>query len=224
MKLHLLAFGAGALLLYGAQVAAYQKSPVEKLTGATIKLEANLEWGSGTVISSKFEKGRYTTLILTNQHVVEDNKTVIIHSYRFVGDKVVAESKDDAVVLFADEGKDLALVQLNRGDEFPNVAKLGEDPHPLDYVIQVGAALGRDPIITEGIVSGYADNKIRESADITPGDSGGSLYDKSWHLVGVPEQVAVLPLGFIGVPQPHMAYAIPVSTVKAFLKEHKVTL
>ena len=91
----------------------------------------------------------------------------------------------------------------------------------------VGAGLGKPPFPTEGAVSNL-DQRISgqlyilSSAPIIFGNSGGALFHWSgerehYEFIGVPTRVSVA--GYSSVVT-HMAWAIPLSTVREFLRDN----
>ena len=133
--------------------------------------------GSGFVVSHRKE----STLILTNSHVVKNNKTVMLKWTDGTTDigKVVYDGKGDKL-------NDLALIEINKIKG--NVLKLKvEDLSIGEEVISVGYPKGLGFSITRGIISALrSDNKlVQTDAAINQGNSGGPLIDKSGCVVGV---------------------------------------
>ena len=150
-------------------------SDIAKLSVLEINTMKNS--GSGFVVSH----GKESSLILTNSHVVNNNKTVMVKWTDGTTDigKVVYDGKGDKL-------NDLALIELNKIKG--NVLKLKiEDLSIGEEVISVGYPKGLGFSITRGIISGLrSDNKIVQTdAAINQGNSGGPLIDSSGCVVGV---------------------------------------
>ena len=133
--------------------------------------------GSGFVVSHR----KKSTLILTNSHVVKNNKTVMVKWTDGTTDigKVVYDGKGDTL-------NDLALIELNKIKG--NVLKLKiEDLSIGEEVISVGYPKGLGFSITRGIISGLRSNNklVQTDAAINQGNSGGPLIDSSGCVVGV---------------------------------------
>ena len=141
--------------------------------------------GSGFFIS--------TNVIATNNHVVENAKRieVVIQTPQKV-------SHHDAKVLCVDKVNDLALITIE-DSSFQNIETL---PYNIQYrssdvgssVFTMGypmaQAMGTEIKITDGIISsktGYEGQiaMYQISAPIQPGNSGGPMFDKNGHLIGI---------------------------------------
>lgn len=136
-----------------------------------------------------------------------------------------------ADIVAYDATLDLALLQtrdIERGVQ--DVAHLMPEDAPL-YLFEitwaVGAGLGKPPFPTEGAVSNL-DQRINgqpyilSSAPIIFGNSGGALFHWSpersrYEFIGVPAKVsATWGSGVVS----HMAWAIPLATVREFLRDN----
>lgn len=142
--------------------------------------------GSGIMIS---ENG----VIATNYHVIEGAKEI----YASISDgKKVKNYKVN--VLASDKNNDLALLQV-LDDSFIPLAPI---PYSISYqVLDVGTSiftmgypmaqfLGQEVKVTDGIINsktGYQGDIVtyQISAPIQPGNSGGALFDKKGHLIGI---------------------------------------
>lgn len=123
-------------------------------------------------------------LVVTNHHVVEDNRSVIIEGVGF--------QKQLAEVLYIDRKYDLAFLSAPSGvNEFPEIG-LGrqKDVKERDAVTAFGHPFG----LSFSVKSGYISN-IREimngipyihiDVSLNPGNSGGPLVDQDGHIIGV---------------------------------------
>ncbi len=134
-----------------------------------------------------------------------------------------------ADIVAYDATLDLALLQTRdteRGVE--HAAHLMPEDAPL-YLFEItwaiGAGLGKPPFPTEGAVSNL-DQRINgqpyilSSAPIIFGNSGGALFHWSpererYEFIGVPAKVSAVGWGTVVT---HMAWAIPLATVREFLR------
>jgi S1-C subfamily serine protease len=135
--------------------------------------------------------------ILTNAHVVEDAESVEVVT--------TDERRLEAEIAGRDVLSDLAVLEVDAEGLQPVPIGDSDDLRVGDRVIAVGnalgAALGSEPTVTEGIVSAL-DRQIREAggntiqnmiqtdAAINPGNSGGPLLDLDGELVGVNTAIA----------------------------------
>jgi hypothetical protein len=141
---------------------------------STVSLTCGAQGGSGFFVTAD--------RVVTNAHVVCKDPTVQVHfaSGRQVTGTVV--SRHDKLDLAVVEVEDSGAAPLTVGD-----AALLE---PGDKVVIIGAPLGMDQTVLEGIVShvgrtisgvGY----IQLDANINPGNSGGPVFNERGELVAV---------------------------------------
>jgi serine protease Do len=136
--------------------------------------------GSGVVISSD-------GYILTNNHVVENSKTiqVTLNDGRKFTAKVIGTDPETDVALMKIDATNLEPITLADSDS----AQVG------DVVLAVGDPFGIGTTVTEGIISAKnrtqvsnADSDedfIQTDAAINPGNSGGALVDIEGRLIGI---------------------------------------
>jgi serine protease Do len=150
-------------------------------------------------------------LIITNNHVIQDNNEVIIGGKLF--------PQQSAPVYFADPKYDIAFIKSPDSIEFPDI-KLGT-AHPVndgDKVIAIGHPYGLNYTATEGIVSKAKRlhnglNYIQIDAAINPGNSGGPLVNDSGEIIGINT--------FIISGGTNLGFALPVNYLTESLEEYK---
>ncbi|MEW6004565.1 MAG: Do family serine endopeptidase [Stygiobacter sp.] len=165
--------------------------------------------GSGIIISDD-------GYILTNNHVVENAKsvTVTLHDKR----------KYDATVVGTDPLTDLAVIKIDESN-LPE-AYLGDSDkiHVGQWVMAIGNPLSLASTVTAGIISATSrniniikdnygvENFIQTDAAINPGNSGGALVDLNGAVIGVNSAIATN-----GFSQSYIGYgfAIPINLAKA---------
>ena len=136
--------------------------------------------GSGVIISAD-------GYILTNNHVVENSKTIQVtlsDGRKFTG-KVIGTDPQTDVALLKIDATALQPVTLADSDS----TQVG------DLVLAIGDPFGIGTTVTEGIISaknrtrvtsGDADEDfIQTDAAINPGNSGGALVDIEGRLIGI---------------------------------------
>ncbi len=189
----------------------------------------------------------FETLVLTNHHVIEDlievkedwdsglqrkryrefRSPAYVEFFEYKRhSRVVSTNGKEARIVAWDDKLDLALLRLETVVEMDNVARLCSAEQfergifAFDRVFTVGAALGEDPVVTEGRVAQF-DRKIEAepylltTAPSIFGNSGGAVYlTETEELIGVPARIAVA--GF-GSAVTHLSYSIPITTVYRFL-------
>ena len=165
--------------------------------------------GSGFVVSGD-------GTIVTNDHVVEDAKTVRVtfddkgqsYSARVIG----TDPSSDVAVIHVDPSK-ATLRPLT----FADSSKVAVG----DNAVAIGYPLGLDRTATAGIVSGLGrtiqapngftiDNVIQTDAPINPGNSGGPLLDDRGRVIGINSQIATAgSQGSVGI-----GFAVPSNTAR----------
>jgi S1-C subfamily serine protease len=122
-----------------------------------------------------------TTRLLTNCHVVKDPKLLFLYQEEKVHKArlVWSDPQTDRCILAVD---DLSLRPVTGIRSFISL-KVGEK------VFTVGAPYGLEHTLGEGLVSGKRSsdgvNIVQTSAPISPGSSGGGLFDRHGRLVGI---------------------------------------
>lgn len=164
--------------------------------------------GSGFII-------RNDGIVITNNHVVEDAKEILVT----LNDKREYSAK----VLGRDPKTDLAVLKIEAPGELP-VATLGdsESLQVGDWVMAIGNPFGLSNTVTAGIVSakgrsigaGPYDNFIQTDASINPGNSGGPLFNERGEVVGINSAIFSQGGGNIGI-----GFAIPINLAKRLVPE-----
>ncbi|HVA68153.1 MAG TPA: Do family serine endopeptidase [Candidatus Binataceae bacterium] len=165
--------------------------------------------GSGFVINP-------AGYILTNDHVVENGRDIIVTT------KDGEQYK--AVVVGRDAKTDIALLHIDAGRQLP-VAPLGDSNQVRvgEWVMAIGDPFGFDHTVTAGIVSakgrfipGNYDDFIQTDASINPGNSGGPLIDTRGEVIGVNSAIFTRTGASMGI-----GFAVPVNLVKEELGQLK---
>jgi S1-C subfamily serine protease len=205
----------------------------------------SLRTGSGAVIDTA------KRLVLTNYHVVGDQKEATILFPMFDKGSLIPERDRymdlvrsgkgiKAKVLFSEQSKDLAVIQLETLPPGTPTVRLAKDsPSPGDRVHSIGS-----PGISAGLFN-YTDGSVKivvhrdikarrapgepdlmisakmieTSSGTNKGDSGGPLLNDKCELVGVTQGYVVG-----GDDARPVSLFIDVSEVKNLLKTHKITL
>lgn len=160
---------------------------VQSFFGGTMQQEVQSS-GSGVIVGKNDEE----LLILTNNHVVADNKTLTVS---FVDNESV-----EAVIKGADPARDVAVIAVKLEDVKEStmdeiaIATIGDSKSLQvgEPVIAIGNALGFGQSVTTGIVSakdremdGLEGKLIQTDAAINPGNSGGALLNANGEVVGI---------------------------------------
>jgi serine protease Do len=180
---------AGGAASTGPHARLTAKDIVQVAGPAIVKIEAGQEKiGTGFILDK-------TGVVATNLHVVVGESMIRI---KLSDGSQYPVTQIDGV----DPARDLALLQIRPNKELPTL-KLGDSDAMSagDQVVAIGNPLGFDNAVTSGLISqvrpicGKADiaaDKCRQeltllqiSAAISPGSSGGPLFNQYGEVVGV---------------------------------------
>lgn len=145
----------------------------QQASPAVVTIQTDQASGSGFIVTPD-------GLVLTNQHVVGDARTVTV---------ILANSRrvQADVIGFGDNAQDLAAVKIREQKKLPTIAlarpgsvKVGQ------FVYAIGAPLGYRGTFTNGIVSRIdRQGLIQTNAAINHGNSGGPLLNSQGQVIGV---------------------------------------
>lgn len=198
-------------------------------------------------------EGVFKYLVLSNAHLTGTRFITCLKKVDSVTGKVITETIDTGckIITFDHLNKDWNQYSAKIVDEnFPldltllsflstkklAVAKIANDEmlsqvRVFDEVFAVGCQLGRTPNPTTGIISQILTGINGEdewiiyvnTAQITPGSSGGGLFKEyygHYYLIGIPYSLAIASNGQL---IPHLAHAISIATAKSFIDKNSVS-
>ena len=119
--------------------------------------------------------------LLTNCHVVMDRPVIRLRrdDNELVATLAAADKQADRCILKSDGAP---LTPITGIRSFQDIA-VGE------HVFAVGTPVGLDHTLTQGIVSGlrniHGRNLVQTDTPLSPGNSGGGLFDESGNLIGI---------------------------------------
>lgn len=174
--------------------------------------------GSGIIIGKQDGK----LLIVTNNHVVEDAKSL---SVGFVDDKSAS-----ATIRGTDSDADLAVLEVDVKDLSSSTQKkiaiitLGDSDNLKtgEQAIAIGNALGYGQSVTGGYISALnrevqltdkTMTLLQTDAAINPGNSGGALLNSKGELIGINT------VKYSSEDVEGMGYAIPINTAKPIIDQ-----
>jgi serine protease Do len=150
---------------------------IEKYKDAVVQLATPYSTGTGFYLS------KYN-LIVSNEHVVRDNKVVVINGSKL--EKQLTE------VVYVDPTYDLAFLLAPDKHEMPDVSLSNNtDYNEGDTVIAAGHPFGLKFTATQGILSNLNHKQknnityFQHDAALNPGNSGGPLVDLNGEVIGV---------------------------------------
>ncbi len=186
---------------------------VDELGEAVVLIRTPIGLGSGFLIHSD-------GYIVTNDHVVAGERQISVTQFKGSGAKMTKQNFDNVKIVASGGNLDLALLKIEGQDDkfkFPFVT-LGSstDLKQGERVFAIGSPLGLERSVSEGIVS--LRNRIisdrlhvQTTAEISPGNSGGPLFNYRGEVVGV-NNMKVVAQGAEG-----LGFSIPVDSLKNFL-------
>lgn len=177
------------------------KDLIEKYQNAIIQIATQSATGTGFYVK-EFD------LIVTNEHVIDDNPEVTIAGKIF--------QKTISRVWYTDRKHDLAFLEAPKEIVLPEV-KLGtyESMKDGDRVMAIGHPYGLNYTVTQGVISKV--DRIRDGlkfiqidAAINPGNSGGPLVNQDGEVIGVNS--------FIIRGGDNLGFALPVNYLREALQ------
>src|SRR5208283_2284459 len=133
--------------------------------------------GSGFLVSKD-------GLIVTNYHVIAEGNSAIVKlpdGAFYLVDGVVASDKARDIAVIKTDGKNFRTLTLGNSDRL----QVGEE------VVAIGNPLSLESTVSNGIVSGIRTIEeeggkfLQVTAPISPGSSGGPLFNMTGEVVGV---------------------------------------
>jgi len=169
--------------------------------------------GSGWVLDNENNK----IYVVTNNHVVEGAKNVIIAAYDGQSFDVGQSS------VKRDSFTDLAVIEINNANLQPIAIGDSSKLRVGDWVLALGNPLGQGIKAKEGTVSGLnvslpfdegqLSDLIETSAPINPGNSGGPLINLNGEVVGI-TSAKIADIGVEG-----LGYAISIKTAMPIIEQ-----
>ena len=152
------------------------KQIIEAYKDAVIQIATPYSIGTGFYLAEP-------DLIVTNEHVVKDNKEVVIEGK--------GVTRMTCPVIYLDPMYDLAFIKAPKVHQFSNIY-LNHQKSIIegDTVLAVGHPFGLKYTATQGIISNIAHKEneidyIQHDAALNPGNSGGPLIDNEGKVIGV---------------------------------------
>ena len=174
---------------------------ISKIRRCLVEIATPFNTGTGFYI-------KQYNVIVTNEHVVRDNKEVVIKGESF--------EKQIASVLLIDEYADIAFIAPPKKHEMPELT-LRLDPVAAqgEPILAMGHPYGLKISTTRGVVSSIGQRErglvyIQHDAALNPGNSGGPLIDGSGSILGLNS--------FVLDKGENVAFALPLTEVKGALE------
>ena len=148
-------------------------------------------WRSVVVVSNGDRQGSgiiiRPNIVATNCHVVDGSGDIVV--YKADNRRVDADSAFSATIRHSDEDKDFCLLDVRGLWGVPATVRKYETLKVGEDVYGLGAPHGLDLSLTAGLISQLRteddDRYIQTDAAISPGSSGGGLFDSEGNLIGI---------------------------------------
>lgn len=153
-----------------------QQHIIEYYKSTVVQIATPFSTGTG-FYSQKYK------VIITNEHVVRDNKKVLVQGIGF--EKYLAQ------VMYLDSNYDIALLKGPETHQIPVLSfGNGKNEKVGDKVIAVGHPFGLKYTATSGVISNldhfqHDIRYIQHDAALNPGNSGGPLINLQGQVIGI---------------------------------------
>lgn len=148
----------------------------DKLKNSVVAVHSEVGTGSGFLADP-------AGLVVTNNHVVEASNYLAVQFDQ--------ARKVPARLMAADTDKDVAVLWVNlsafpESVVVPFIPKEGGAPIAVGQrVFTIGNPLGREKVLTTGVISKVEKEAITSDLNINPGNSGGPLFTMSGQVAGL---------------------------------------
>jgi len=184
----------------------FEKGIIDKVLASTVLIRTDTNAGSGVCIGATKEGKR---LILTNRHVVKENKTFALTKggFTFTGTVHIVSAVPD---------EDLALIATD-SNVFPALSLAASPAAVGEPVAVVGSPALMVENVTVGIVSHIdrGGGRFGLDAAINPGNSGGPIVNEKGEVVGI----AVAKV--VGMEYEGLGFGIKLDIIRGFLERVK---
>lgn len=146
--------------------------------------------------------------ILTNYHVIRGAHSANVHLQD--GSTIPSQG-----AIGFDQYRDVAVLKVQNLTAKPLALADSEKLQIGDRIIAIGSPLAIQNTLSDGIVSGIRNGLIQTSTPISPGSSGGPLFNKHGEVVGI--TVAQI------TGAQNINFAVPINWAKSYLHSSDLT-
>ncbi len=175
-RLSTISTGSGDLTYYASGNGSDLSFLFERLKKSAVTVRAEAFEGSGFIVDA-------SGLVVTNNHVVE--------SSRYLAVQFDQKHKVVARLLAANPSKDIAVLWVNL-EAFPEATIATLVPSDAasqmvvgERVFTIGSPMGREKVLTSGVISKVENTSILSDININPGNSGGPLFNLRGEVTGI---------------------------------------
>lgn len=147
-------------------------------------------------------------LMVTNYHVIEGAQALQIKMKD-------GEIYDRVAVLDYDSRRDIAVLKIRPFKKLPALALAATAPEPGEEAVAIGNPQGLEHTVSAGIVSAYRQAEgyrlIQISVPISPGSSGGPLFNLKGEVVGITSA------GVVAEGAQNLNFAVPIDYARPLI-------
>ena len=173
-----------------------------RVTASVVTIRTTTGHGSGVIVD-------HSGVVITNVHVIRGETDIEVTLSN-------GDTYDHVDVIAFDQRRDLVALKIRAFNVTPAAFGDSDNLEPGERVVVVGTPLDPelDSTVTEGVISAIRDTgsgfrMLQTSAPISPGNSGGGMFDVYGQLIGI--VTALLPDG------QNLNFAVPVNYVRGLL-------
>lgn len=189
---------------------------VKAVGEAVVLVRSPVGLGSGFVVHPE-------GYVMTNDHVVAGSNELTVVVYRQAADGLRKDEYKKIRIVATSDLLDLALLKIEPETPETFVTVPLGDSHALtqgETVFAVGNPMGLERTLSEGIVGVRSrllsgQTYVQTTTPISPGNSGGPLFNLAGEVVGV-NSLKIVSMGAEG-----LGFSIPVNRVKAFILDQE---
>ncbi len=190
---------------------------VNEIGTAVVAIRTPTGLGSGFIV----HKSGY---LITNHHVIAGEHEISVTIYKKdIKGAFIKKQYDDVAIACSSPEWDLAMLKINTDEPiiFKTVALASSEYlNQGQQVFAIGSPLGLERSVSEGIISlknRLIDGRlfIQTTAQISPGNSGGPLFNLKGEVVGV-NNMKVIAMGAEG-----LGFSIPSNMLKMFISNRE---
>jgi len=207
--------GLSAAAIHGQAVKRYTVPELVKAMSPAVVYIGNVNargevtsFGSGFVVDP-------TGIIVTNYHVIDGASDLQVKMKD-------GEIYDRTEVLEYDQRRDIAVIKIRAFKSLPTVALADKEVEAGEDAVAIGNPKGLEHTVSAGIVSAFrqADGYrlIQISVPISPGSSGGPLFNLEGKVIGITSA------GVVAEGAQNLNFAVPIAYVKPLVNSKATPL
>jgi serine protease Do len=190
----------------------FEEGSILDFFGETIPFEENP--GMSDSVGSGFIQDPENGIVVTNYHVIEVAKTIIVrlHDRREYSAELIGFDKETDIAVLQIQADNLVGLKIGDSDDL----KVGQ------WVIGIGSPFGFEQTVTSGIISAtqrqlpntHYVNFIQTDVAVNPGNSGGPLINLDGNVIGINSQIVTNTGASTG-----LSFSIPSNTLIFVLEQ-----